>query len=91
MLDEEPLDLLQDSILFQDLGYLGHQPEGVVIAMPERKPRKKPFSDLQKATHQLISSFRVAVEHAICGVKRLRIVKDILRLRDMPFGIKSCS
>jgi hypothetical protein len=81
MLDEEALDLPQDSILFQDLGYLGHQPEGVVIAMPERKPRQKPFSHLQKATNQLISSFRVALEHAICGVKRLRIVKDTLRLK----------
>ena len=81
MLDEEPLALPADSILFQDLGYLGHQPEGIVMAMPERKPRKKALSDLQKATNQLISSFRVAVEQAIDGVKRLRIVKDILPLK----------
>lgn len=81
MFDEEPILLPEDSILFQDLGYLGHQPEGVFLAMPEKKPKNKELSPLQKATNQLLNSFRVTVEHAISGVKRIRIVKDILRLK----------
>ncbi len=82
MLDEEPICLPEDSILFQDLGYLGHKPEGVFLAMPEKKPKNKELSpDLQKATNQLLNSFRVSLEHTISGVKRLRIVKDILRLK----------
>ncbi len=79
MLDEEPICLPEDSILFQDLGYLGHKPEGVFLAMPGEKPKNKELSDLQKATNQLPNSFRVSLEHTISGVKRLRIVKDILR------------
>lgn len=81
MLDEEPIRLPKDSILFQDLGYLGHNPADVFLAMPERKPKNKELSPLQKATNQLLNSFRVSVEHVISGVKRLRIVKDILRLK----------
>jgi hypothetical protein len=81
MLAEEPIQLPSGSILFQELGYLGHRPEGIVLAMPERKPRNKPLSDIHKAINQLINSFRVSVQHAIAGVKRLRIVKDTLRLK----------
>jgi DDE superfamily endonuclease len=33
-----------------------------------------------KFLHHLISSVRIIVEHVIAGVKRCRIVKDILRL-----------
>ncbi len=81
ILDQEPIALPKDSFLFQDLGYLGHRPDGVHIAMPDRKPKNKPLSDLQKAINTLINSFRVKVEHAICGIKRLRIVKDTIRLK----------
>jgi hypothetical protein len=81
MLDEEPIRLPKDAILFQDLGYLGHQPEDVFVAMPEKKPKNKALSPLQKATNQLVNSFRVSVEPVISGVKRLRIVKDTLRLK----------
>ncbi len=35
----------------------------------------------QKVLNGVFSSGRVPNEHAIAGVKRLRIVKDILRLR----------
>jgi hypothetical protein len=33
-----------------------------------------------KFLNQLISSVRIIVEHVIAGVKRCRIVKDVLRL-----------
>ncbi len=34
----------------------------------------------QKVLNGVLSSVRVAIEHAIAGVKRLRIVRDVLRL-----------
>ena len=34
----------------------------------------------ERLLNRLISSVRVVVEHAIAGVKRCRIVKDVLRL-----------
>jgi len=33
-----------------------------------------------KRLNQIFSSVRIVVEHAIAGVKRCRIVKDVLRL-----------
>jgi len=64
----------------QDLGFQGHQPEGVQVSMPQRKPRTKELSDEQKAANKLKAAERVKVEHAIGGVKILRIVKDRIRL-----------
>jgi len=38
------------------------------------------LSAADKMLNRIISSVRIKVEHAIAGVKRCRIVKDILRL-----------
>ena len=35
----------------------------------------------EKFLNGLFSSVRVVVEHSICGIKRCRIVKEVLRLR----------
>ena len=45
----------------------------------EKKPRKKELTAKEKERNRKISKVRVRVEHAISGVKRSRIVKDILR------------
>ena len=34
----------------------------------------------EKFFNRLFSSVRVVVEHSICGIKRCRIVKEVLRL-----------
>ncbi len=47
--------------------------------IPHKKPRKKPFSDDKKEENQIISSYRIKVEHAICGIKRLRCLTDVFR------------
>jgi hypothetical protein len=49
------------------------------IFTPHKKPRKKPLSYDQKEKNQIISSYRIKVEHAICGIKRLRSLTDIFR------------
>ncbi len=38
------------------------------------------LTKIDKFFNKMISSVRIVVENVICGVKRCRIVKDILRL-----------
>ncbi len=51
------------------------------ILQPKKKPRGGQLSDAEKESNRLISAVRIKVEHTINGVKRCRIVKDILRNR----------
>jgi len=66
--------------LWVDLGFLGIEAEGVEIFMPEKKPKGEELSNFQKELNTLIASIRVKVEHAIAGVKRLKIVRNQIRL-----------
>lgn len=66
--------------LWVDLGFLGIQAEGVKVFMPEKKPKGKELSKFQKELNALIASIRVKVEHAIAGVKRLKIIRNQIRL-----------
>jgi hypothetical protein len=66
--------------LIQDTGCQGYRPEGVRVSLPEKKPKGKELTKEQKERNREISSFRVRVEHAVCSVKRYRIVKDECRL-----------
>ena len=67
--------------LYQDTGYQGYRPEGVLIFQPMKKPRGRELTQEEKDYNKNISSFRVRVEHVIGSVKRMRIVKDECRLR----------
>lgn len=71
--------------LYQDTGYQGYRPEGVVIFQPIKKPRGGNLTAEEKEYNRKISSFRVRVEHAIGSVKHMRIVKDECRLRTDKF------
>ena len=66
--------------LLQDSGYQGYNPENVTIIMPTKKPKGKELTGEQKDKNKEISSKRVLVEHAIGGVKILRIIKDEIRI-----------
>jgi hypothetical protein len=65
--------------LFQDTGFQGYRPSGVTIYQPKKKPKGQELTAVEKAENQLISRIRILVEHIIAGIKRCRIVKDILR------------
>lgn len=78
--DEFPIQLPEKSVLKQDLGFLGHAPEGVIIEQPFKKPKNGTLSFGQKIYNKLLSSTRIVVEHANSGIKRLRIVKDTIRV-----------
>ena len=83
--DEQPLHLPQGITLWQDTGFIGHSPDGVKIRMPMKKPKGKELTNEQKHENREISKFRVLVEHAICGAKRCRIVKDRLRCHKLGY------
>lgn len=77
--DESDYCLPEGSTLIQDTGFQGFTLENVAILQPKKKPKGKSLSDLDKHINQWLSSLRVRIEHAICGVKRYRIVKEKLR------------
>jgi hypothetical protein len=72
---EEEIELLQDN------GFLGHKPKNAKVRQPFKNTKLKPLTEQQKQENKELSSKRIRVEHAICGVKRLRIVKDTFRNR----------
>lgn len=77
--DEEPIEFPEETILLQDLGFQGYYPKNVTVLMPQKASKYHPLTEDQKQNNRSISSKRVKVEHAISGVKRSRIVKDIFR------------
>ncbi len=67
--------------LWLDLAFTGMDtdyPEASVM-MPKKKPRGKELTAEEKAQNKTISGVRVRVEHAIAGIKRLRITTDKFR------------
>lgn len=78
--DEYPLSLPQGSVLRQDTGFEGHAPQGVIIEQPYKKPKNKELSFAQRLYNMMVSASRVVIEHANSGIKRLRIIKDTVRI-----------
>lgn len=76
-----PITLPKDSSLFQDKGFIGHKPEGVIIEQPFKKPKNGKLTFSQLLYNQMLSSSRIVIEHVNSGVKRLRIVQDNIRLK----------
>lgn len=80
--DLYPIELPAGSTLKQDLGFLGHAPSGVSIEQPFKKPRGGQLTEGQKIYNTILSSTRIVIEHANSGIKRLRMLKDIIRIHD---------
>ena len=79
--DEEPFVFEKEIELLQDLGFVGHSPKNAIVQMPVKRSKYKVLTEEEKKENRLKSSKRVAIEHAISGIKRCRIVKDIFRYR----------
>lgn len=77
---EFPIVLPAKSVLRQDSGFIGHAPEGVLIEQPFKKPRNGELTFAQKLFNKMLAGMRVVIEHANSGVKRIKIVKDKIRL-----------
>ncbi len=78
--DEAHIAYPTHATLDKDTGFQGYEPEGVLTAQPKKKPKGQALSVGDQFLNHLISSARVIVENVIAGVKRCRIVKDVLRL-----------
>lgn len=88
--DTEEYTFPDESTLYQDSGFQGYDPGGpdkrVQTVQPKKKPRNGELTEEEKRTNQAMASVRILVEHAICGVKRCRIVKDVFRNHLPNFG-----
>ena len=77
--DQEQIVYPRGALLSQDTGFQGYAPFGVIVEQPKKKPRGRELSAGEKFLNSVLSSLRVAIEHCLCGIKRCRIVKDVLR------------
>jgi len=78
--DEAAIVYPTNATLDQDTGFQGYAPADVLLRQPKKKPRGQELGAADKFLNQIISSVRIEVEHVIAGIKRCRIVKDVLRL-----------
>lgn len=77
--DEARIAYPVQATLGKDTGFQGYEPAGVLAWQPKKKPKGQDLSVADQAVNQLLSSARIVVEHSLSGVKRCRIVKDVLR------------
>ena len=77
--DEEGYEFPEGSRLWQDTGFQGFAPDGVVIEQPKKKPRNGTLTPEEKEQNRQISKVRVEVEHHIGGIKRCQIVVQKFR------------
>lgn len=83
---QEEITLPDGSVVRIDLGYLGLELAGEpTIEIPFKKPKGQELSFSQKLYNKMLSGTRVVVEHANSGVKRLRMLKDTIRIRSTQF------
>lgn len=83
--DEYPINLPFGSILKQDLGFVGHKPDGVIVEQPYKKPKGKELEFGKKIYNKIFASTRIISEHANSGFKRLKMVKDVIRIHSAHF------
>lgn len=70
-----------NTVLVEDLGYLGYEPENISVLLPKKKPKNRKLTQQEKQDNKHLSQIRVPVEHVMASVKRLNIVKEKIRIR----------
>ena len=64
-----------------DLGFLGAEKDHPNVILPYKKPKNGDITAIQKDINKAIGSVRVKIEHAFSGVKRLKIIRNKIRLK----------
>ena len=78
----DSLDIASSPInLLADLGFQGIQHDYPNVILPYKTPKNGKLTKLQKQINRVISSFRVRIEHAFAGIKRLKIIRNKIRLK----------
>jgi hypothetical protein len=78
----EPLEQVKipkRSVVLSDLGFQGLNLNNRSLVHPSKKPKGRELDPLSRRFNRVLSGIRVGVEHALSGVKRCRIVSDVLR------------
>jgi len=83
-----PSTIPKDISFWLDKGFLGMANDypDIYAIMPFKKPKGKKLTRAKIKTNRMISGIRMYSEHALAGVKRLRIVSDIFRNKSMAFA-----
>jgi len=68
-----------DVTIWNDTGFIGIQHTHKNTMMPKKRRRKHPLTEAEREENRLISSIRVVGEHAIGGIKRMKVATDIYR------------
>ena len=77
--DEEQIKFGVPVVLWEDLGFIGLDPDNADVRRPVKKPKKRELLACEKAFNRKVSGKRVKVEHTIGQCKIFRIVKDEVR------------
>ena len=78
---EDRLRLPAGVTVLGDSGFAGLDPGGGTLITPWKKPKGRRLHWRRRAFNRLLSRERVAVEHTLASVKRLRILRDEFRNR----------
>ena len=77
--DSEGISYPPKAELYKDTGFQGYEPAVTRTCQAKKKPPRGELTAAEKRTNRKLARIRVNVEHALAGVKRSRIVKDVLR------------
>jgi hypothetical protein len=66
--------------LLLDLGFQGDEKDCQNAILPFKKPKNKELTDLQKSINKGISKERVLIENVFASIKRLKIIRNKVRL-----------
>lgn len=67
--------------LLLDLGFQGAEKDCQNAILPFKKPKNKELTDLQKSINKGISKERVLIENVFASIKRLKIIRNKVRLK----------
>jgi hypothetical protein len=73
------LPITKSCTLLTDLGFYGWKLPNTTLVMPNKKPKKKALTKIQKVQNKLQSRQRVKIENTFANLKILRIVKERIR------------
>lgn len=71
----------RDKNLLADLGFLGIEKDNPNVILPYKKTKNRELTGSQKEINRKISAVRVRIEHAFSGIKRLKIIRNKIRLK----------
>ena len=77
--DEEHRRYPPGTTPYKDAAFQGYEPAVQQTGQAKKKPRGRELTGAEKRASRKLAKLRVRVEHAIAGVKRSRIVKDVFQ------------